>query len=186
MPPRAHPWGTPLQVEISCSWAPVKTPRGQTLRSPRPNVTSAPTRLQFPLKVVRSLADSDSAREGKRALRTKLGKTEFSGKLRAGKCAGSRVGRSNRNLELYALQTSSLHPRSHWSQYAAFPDMRIFLMIWSSDRMVAPSVSAVACFPLRRFAALPVRHYTCSSLCPASVSANTALREWCFPFRRPR
>ena len=42
-------------------------------------------------------------------------------------------GKSNCNLELYAPQTSSLHPRSHWSQYAAFPDMRISLMIWSSE-----------------------------------------------------
>ena len=49
------------------------------------------------------------------------------------KCTGLRVGKSNRNLELSALQTSSLHPRSHWSQYAAFPDMRISMLIWSSD-----------------------------------------------------
>ena len=28
------------------------------------------------------------------------------------------------NLELWALQASSLHPRSHWSRYAAFPDVR--------------------------------------------------------------
>ena len=27
-------------------------------------------------------------------------------------------GKSSRNLELWALQTSRLHPRSHWSQYA--------------------------------------------------------------------
>ena len=32
-----------------------------------------------------------------------------------------------------ALQTRSLHPRSHWSQYAAFPDMRISLTSWSSE-----------------------------------------------------
>ena len=60
--------------------------------------------------------------------------TEFSGKLRTGKCAGLQVGKSNRNLELEALQISSLHPRSHWGRYAAFPDVRIFLMIWSSNR----------------------------------------------------
>ena len=53
------------------------------------------------------------------------------GKLRTGKCAGLRVGKGSRNLELQALQTSSLHPRSHWGQHAAFPDMRITLMIWS-------------------------------------------------------
>ena len=32
-----------------------------------------------------------------------------------GKGAGLQVGRSNRNLELWAQQTSSLHPRSLWS-----------------------------------------------------------------------
>ena len=32
-----------------------------------------------------------------------------------------------------ALQTSSLHPRSHLVQYAAFPDMLISLLIWASD-----------------------------------------------------
>ena len=31
------------------------------------------------------------------------------------------------------LQSSSLHPWSHWSQCTAFPDMRISLMIWSSE-----------------------------------------------------
>ena len=38
------PWGTLLQVEISYSRSPVKPPRRQTLRSPRPKVTSVPTR----------------------------------------------------------------------------------------------------------------------------------------------
>ena len=32
-----------------------------------------------------------------------------------------------------ALQTSSLHPRSHWGPYAASPDVRISLIIWSSE-----------------------------------------------------
>ena len=36
---------TLLQLEISYSWAPVKPRRGQTLRSPRPKVTSVLTRL---------------------------------------------------------------------------------------------------------------------------------------------
>ena len=39
--PCGDAWGTPLQLETRHSWAPVKTPRGQTLRSPRPKVTSA-------------------------------------------------------------------------------------------------------------------------------------------------
>ena len=55
--------------------------------------------------------------------------------LRAGKCAGLRVGRSNRNLEHQVLQTGSLHPRSQCGQYAAFPDVRISLMIWSSANL---------------------------------------------------
>ena len=36
--PCGNPWGTPLQSEIRDSWTPVKPPRGQTLRSPRPKV----------------------------------------------------------------------------------------------------------------------------------------------------
>ena len=32
---------------------------------------------------------------------------------------GLRVGRSDRGRQLWALQTSSLHPRPHWSQYVA-------------------------------------------------------------------
>ena len=42
--------------------------------------------------------------------------------------------KQHRNLELQALQSSSLHPRSRWGQYAAVPDMRISLLIWSSDK----------------------------------------------------
>ena len=42
--PCGDPWGTPLQSELSYSWAPVKIPRGQTLRSPRPKVPSVLTR----------------------------------------------------------------------------------------------------------------------------------------------
>ena len=38
-------WGTPLELEISVSRAPAKPPRGETLRSPRPNVTSVLARL---------------------------------------------------------------------------------------------------------------------------------------------
>ena len=45
--PYGDPWGTPLQLEISYSWAPVKPRRGQTLRSPRPKVTSVLTRLRL-------------------------------------------------------------------------------------------------------------------------------------------
>ena len=41
--PCGDPWGTPLQSEIRCSWAPVRPRRGQTLRSPRPKVTSVLT-----------------------------------------------------------------------------------------------------------------------------------------------
>ena len=33
------------------------------------------------------------------------------------------------------MQTSSLHPRSHWGKYAAFPDMLVSLMIWSSESL---------------------------------------------------
>ena len=40
--PCGGPWGTPHQLEVRYSWAPVKPPRRQTLRSPRPNVTSVP------------------------------------------------------------------------------------------------------------------------------------------------
>ena len=42
--PRGDPWGTPLHLEIRHVWAPVRPPRGQTLRSPRPKVTSVLTR----------------------------------------------------------------------------------------------------------------------------------------------
>ena len=42
--PIGDPWGTPLQVETSYAWGPVKPPRGQPLRSPRPKVTSVPAR----------------------------------------------------------------------------------------------------------------------------------------------
>ena len=42
--PGGDPWGTPTQLEIRDSWAPGKPPRGQTLRSPRPTVTSVLTR----------------------------------------------------------------------------------------------------------------------------------------------
>ena len=38
--------GTTLQLKTKHSWAPVRTPRGQTLRSPRPKVTSVLTRLR--------------------------------------------------------------------------------------------------------------------------------------------
>ena len=38
------PWGRLLQVETRHSWAPMKPPRGQTLRSPRPKVPSMLTR----------------------------------------------------------------------------------------------------------------------------------------------
>ena len=47
--PCGDPWGTPLQLEIYHSWAPVKPPRGQPLRSPRPNVYSV---LTQPLPVM--------------------------------------------------------------------------------------------------------------------------------------
>ena len=43
--PCGDPWGTPLQVEMIYSLAPAKLARGQTLRSPRPTVTSVLTRL---------------------------------------------------------------------------------------------------------------------------------------------
>ena len=43
--PCGDPWGTLLQLEIIHSWAPIKPPRGQTLRSPRPRVASVITRL---------------------------------------------------------------------------------------------------------------------------------------------
>ena len=33
--PGGDPWGTLLHLETTYSWAPVKTPRGHTLRSPR-------------------------------------------------------------------------------------------------------------------------------------------------------
>ena len=45
-------WGTLLRLEIRHSWAPVKPPRGQTLRSPRPHVTSVsrnPVRVETAL-----------------------------------------------------------------------------------------------------------------------------------------
>ena len=43
--PVGDPWGTLLQAEIRDSRAPVKSPRGgQTLRSPRPKVSSVPSR----------------------------------------------------------------------------------------------------------------------------------------------
>ena len=42
--PCGDPWGTLLQLETSYSRAPVKLPRGQTLRSTRPKVTSVLTR----------------------------------------------------------------------------------------------------------------------------------------------
>ena len=44
--PRGDPWGIPLLLEISYSWAPVKPRRGRTPRSPRPKVkvTSVPSR----------------------------------------------------------------------------------------------------------------------------------------------
>ena len=38
--PCGDSWGTPLQLDTSYSRSPVKPPRGQTLRSPRPKVTS--------------------------------------------------------------------------------------------------------------------------------------------------
>ena len=34
------------------------------------------------------------------------------------------------------MQTSSLHPRPRWGQYAAFPGMRLSLLIWSSENRV--------------------------------------------------
>ena len=42
--PWGDPWETLLQLERSYSWAPIETPRGQTLRSPRPKVTSVLSR----------------------------------------------------------------------------------------------------------------------------------------------
>ena len=42
--PAGNPGGHPSQLEIRCSWAPVKPPRGQTLRPPRQKVTSVLTR----------------------------------------------------------------------------------------------------------------------------------------------
>ena len=38
--PCGDPRLTPLPLEIRHSWVPIKPPRGQTLRSPRPRVTS--------------------------------------------------------------------------------------------------------------------------------------------------
>ena len=58
------------------------------------------------------------------------------------------VWRSNPNLELQALQTSSLHPRSPWSQYATFPDMRTSLMIRSSDIMQRLHTNFTTCYIL--------------------------------------
>ena len=52
-----------------------------------------------------------------------------------GTCADLGVAKSNRDLEYDALQTSSLHPRSPGGQVAAFPDMRISLLIWSADKL---------------------------------------------------
>ena len=42
--PCGDPWGTLLQLEITYSRAPTKPPQRQTLRSPRPKVTSVLTR----------------------------------------------------------------------------------------------------------------------------------------------
>ena len=42
-------------------------------------------------------------------------------------------GKATAIPELQALRTSSLHPRSHRSQNAAFPDTRTSLMSWSSE-----------------------------------------------------
>ena len=43
--PCGDPWGTLIQLEITYSWATLKPPGVQTLRSPRPKVTSALTRF---------------------------------------------------------------------------------------------------------------------------------------------
>ena len=51
-----------------------------------------------------------------------VGWPSFPGKLRTGKCVVLWVGRGSRSLELQALQTSGLRPRSHWRQCSAFPD----------------------------------------------------------------
>ena len=56
--PCGDPWGIPLQVEIRHSWAPVRPPRGQTLRSPRPKATSVLTR---PIANARSAAGRRNA-----------------------------------------------------------------------------------------------------------------------------
>ena len=42
---------TPLQAERRHSWAPIKPPRGQTLRSPRPKVTSVLSRVNHMRKL---------------------------------------------------------------------------------------------------------------------------------------
>ena len=54
------------------------------------------------------------------------GRPSFPGRLRTGKCADATPSKK-------APQTGSLHPRSRRGQCADFPDMRISLLIWSSE-----------------------------------------------------
>ena len=58
-----------------------------------------------------------------------IGRPSFPGKLRTGKRAVLRVGGSNRNLELRALQASSRHPRSHSSQCLALYDSNYNIIV---------------------------------------------------------
>ena len=61
--------------------------------------------------------------------------TEFSGKApRREMCGFAGRGEATPIWSLRALQTSSLHPRSHRGQRAALPGMRISLLIRSSDQ----------------------------------------------------
>ena len=60
--PGGDPWGTLLSLEIRYARAPVKPPRGQTLGSPRPKVTSVLTRLALVLPRVGAAGGQTSVR----------------------------------------------------------------------------------------------------------------------------
>ena len=62
--------------------------------------------------------------------------TGFSGKPPYREMRGFACRERQPRSGAWALQTSGLHPRSHWGQYAAFADMRISLLIWSSEYTV--------------------------------------------------
>ena len=97
------------------------------------------------MQVVSRLGVKGKGRDrGRTSLSTMLGDRVFWENSVPGNTRVCGSGEATAIWSFQALQTSSLHPRSPWNQHAAFADMRISLMIRSSDNALEATASSSA------------------------------------------